>query len=127
MSNSVEKNYQRINVVLSIVIAGLLATVGGIWLFQNKDSKNWGFKSPVRWAVDQALKSDPGIERFGIGTKFEAKKIEIDTNNLWKGTVLSEEQAKEIQRKFGGGSTSTSQVPAYQPPARTSFSPSRHR
>src|SRR6266852_3362296 len=97
MSDSLEEKYHRFNLILSVVIGGLLATVGGLWLYQNKDYKLSSI-SPVKWVTDKALKnSDAGLP------KFEAVKgIEFDASKPinWQG-VLSNDQARKIERDFG--------------------------
>jgi|SRR5581483_1680409 len=119
MSDPLEQKYHRFNLILSVVIGALLATVGGLFLYQNKDFK-FSSISPAKWMTDQALKSDPGLP------KFEAVKgMQFDTSKPinWQG-VLNDDQIKKFERDFGKfqGSTTKYQpppirVPSYQPPA----------
>ena len=116
MSNAVEQNYRRINTALSVGIAGLLATIGGIWLFQNKTSV---FKSPVTWVTEQAIKNQTAMPKFD-----PAKKIEFDNAGLMKALQLTKEQMEENKKLFK--IPTTIRIPTYQPPRTPDVPAFRH-
>ncbi len=118
MSDPFEQKYHRFNTILSVVIGGMLAGIGGLWLYQNKDFK---FTSPVKWVVDQALKNDAGLPKSE-----PMKGIHIDPEAFQKSInagVLNADQIRGLEKDFGKfnrgiGNFQPPQinVPSYQPP-----------
>jgi hypothetical protein len=121
MSDPLEKQYHRFNTILSVVIAALVATVGGLWLYQNKDFK---FTSPAKWMTDQALKnSDTGFPKFEAVKGMDLKGMNFDPKTInWQGT-LNTDQMRDIERKFGSGSGSSVRAPSFQPPSMPRYTP----
>jgi hypothetical protein len=106
MPSSLEQNYHRINKILSITIAGLLAIIGGAWVLQNK---NLVFRSPVKWMIDEATKEDASIPKME-----PIKGLEIgDPSVFTKGVYLGPDKMEE----FGKYSSTPSSVPSGKPPA----------
>ena len=103
MASFLENNYNHINKILSIAVAGLVALVGGAWLIENKDQV---FRSPVKWVTDQATKEDPTMPKFE-----PIKPIEmIDLNNI-KGVTLDPGKTNGIERKNGKSTSISSPMP----------------
>jgi hypothetical protein len=106
MASFLENNYNHINKIFSIVVAGLVAVVGGAWLIENKDKV---FRSPVKWVTDQATKEDPSLPKFE-----PIKPIEmIDPNKIMNGGITFDpNKTMGIERKNGKSSSTSSPMPA---------------
>jgi hypothetical protein len=88
---------------LSIGFAGVLAIIGGAWLFQNKD---WVFRSPSRWMVDEALKNQEEALKLTPPPKFD-----FGDTSFMKGVTLESNKYEDFERKYGKFSTTPSPNP----------------
>jgi hypothetical protein len=108
MPQSVEKNYRWINTTLSVVIAGLLAVAGGAWLLRGTESFK---KSTAKWFAEQTRP----MEWKGSVAKSPFELDKINTKDLFKGSVLTEEQMRQIRQIKISPPRIT--IPTYQPPS----------
>ena len=107
MSQSIDKNYRWINTILSVVIAGLISIVGGIWMFRGTESFK---KSTAKWLAEQTR---PMEWKSSLAkSPFEFEKL--NTKDLFKGTVLTDEQMRQISQIRIPPPRIT--IPTYQPP-----------
>jgi hypothetical protein len=113
MSDPLEKNYHRINRILSVTIACLLATVGGVWLYQNKNvmvDKKGQWKSPMAWVQEQVQKN----EGVGLPKMEPIKGLNFDASKINWQTGLNGDQFKQLQSDLNKYKY---QPPPYRPPA----------
>ena len=108
MSSAIERSYSKLNVFLSVVIAGSMATVGGIWLYRNA----------------QAFKKSP-IESFGGESThanwkspvLDPKQFSgIQSKDVLKQFTLVQDQLKGLQDSKFSYQAPKINIPAYQPP-----------